>query len=104
MKIVYPIYLIASTDGVLIVSLEGKDCILLFQDRAHAERHIRELNTAGCELSLHALGAANAEEFEEGIRGLPADITCAVWDASLSEGNFAHVPICDLLDGPPDRN
>lgn len=90
----YPLYVIANDKGVLIARLDGKSCVLLFHRRELAERHIAEAKIIG---PLYPLAIPNAEAFRQGLESLPSDITCAIWDATVSPGTFAHMDLVDLF-------
>ena len=76
----YPLYLIANDKGVLVANTSGKDCVLLFHRKEVAERHIAEAQVIG---NLYPLAIPNAAAFRQGLESLPADITCALWDATV---------------------
>lgn len=99
MQIRYPVYVIANYDGVLVVNNDGEDCLLLFRDRAHAERHIQETKSMGSKLEVYPLAVPDAESFRHGIESLPPDVRCAIWDANLDHGEFVHVDIEEVLRG-----
>jgi hypothetical protein len=92
----YPLYLIANDKGVLVVNKNGKDCVLLFHRKELAERHIAEANAIGTSLLLYPLAVPDADAFRQGLKSLPADITCAIWDATIVSHDFAHVGMNEL--------
>ncbi len=89
----YPLYLIASDEGVLVANTGGKDCVLLFHRKELAERHISEAQVMG---PLYPLAVPNAEAFRNGLESLPADITCAIWDATVVPCAFVYMALDDL--------
>jgi hypothetical protein len=98
-QIHYPVYVLANHDGVLVVNNDGEDCLLLFRDLMHAERHIQETKSIGSKLEVYPLPVPDAESFRHGIESLPADVRCAIWDAALHDGEFVHVDIDEVLRG-----
>ena len=90
----YPLYLIANDEGVLVASSSGKDCILLFHRKDLAERHIVEARLVG---RLYPLAIPNAEAFREGLESLPADIACAIWDATVVPRTFVYMGLDELF-------
>jgi hypothetical protein len=97
MRLNYPVYVIANDEGVLVVNNDGKDCILLFRDRTHAERHIRQAQEIGSKLQVYPLAIPDARALRDGIVSLPPDITCAIWDANLAAGAFVQVAIQEVF-------
>ena len=94
----FPVYVVASRDGVVVVDTKGKDCILLFHSRELAVQQIYKIQSAHSKLGpLHALLVPDAQALREGLKDLPPDITCAVWDATGSSAGFVHVCFADLL-------
>ena len=98
MRIAFPIFVIGNADGVLVLTSDGNDCILLFHDRQHADRHISEARKIGSDLPMFPLAIPDAVALREGIGTLPADVTCAIWDATLSGGSFTHVGVDEILE------
>lgn len=94
----YPVYVIASRDGVVVVKTDGKDCILLFHSRELAEQQIDKIQASHPSLgSLHALPVPDGQALRDGLKNLPPDITCAVWDATGTPARFNHICFDDLL-------
>ena len=100
MQLHFPVFVLASSEGVLIVNHEGHDCILLFHDWAHALRHIAETKSLGSKLTINPLAIPDADAFRQGLESLPSDITCAIWDATLEPGGFVSVGIHEVLGDP----
>ena len=90
----YPLYLIANDEGVLVSNSSGKDCVLLFHRKEFAERHIAEAKVIG---PLYPLAIPNADAFREGLESLPAEITCAIWDATVVPRAFVHMDMVELF-------
>ncbi len=90
----YPLYVIQNDRGVLIAHSSTKECILLFHRKELAERHIAAAKFVG---HLFPLAIPDAEHFREGLEGLPASVTCAIWDATSLPGTFAYVGVTELL-------
>jgi hypothetical protein len=93
----YPIYVIANHEGVLVVNKDGQDCVLLFHAIELAQRHIDQNRAMATKTTLYPLAVPNAEALREGLQSLPAEITCAVWDATGIQGNFVQMGVDELL-------
>jgi len=94
----YPVFVVASRDGVVVVATKGKDCILLFHSEELALEQIEKIRCSHPQLGpLHALPVANAAALRDGLKDLPADVTCAVWDPTGSSAGFYHMCFDDLL-------
>ena len=94
----FPVYILASQDGVVVVSSEGKDCIMLFHERGLAERQSQQIQSAHQHLGrLRPLAVPNAAALREGLQSLPPDVTCAVWDQTAAVGRFNHIGIDEIL-------
>jgi hypothetical protein len=93
----YPLYLIANDKGVLVANTNGKDCVLLFHRKELAERHIAEADSLAATTGLYPLAIPNAETFRDGLASLPADITCAIWDATVVPRAFVYMDLDKLF-------
>ncbi len=90
----YPVYVIHNDRGILIAHSSSKECVLLFHRKELAERHIAAANVVG---RLSPLAVPDAESLREGLAGLPASVTCAIWDATGLPGTFSYVRVSELL-------
>lgn len=94
----YPIYIVGSKDGVVVVTTEGKDCILLFHSRELAQEQIDKISVSHPQLGpLDTLTVTNASALRDGLRDLPTDVTCAVWDPTGSSTGFLHMCLEELF-------
>ncbi len=94
----YPVYVVASRDGVVVVNTDGADCILLFHSQQLAEKQIEKIRSSPPQLGLlHALSVPSAQALREGLKGLPNGITCVVWDPTGTPAGFKHVCLDELL-------
>jgi hypothetical protein len=93
----YPVYLIANAKGVLVGNANGKDCVLLFHRKELAVRHIADTEALGATTPLYPLAIPDAEAFRQGLESLPADITCAIWDATVVPCTFVYMELDELL-------
>ena len=92
----YPVYLVASADGVVVVRSEGSDCIMLFHSRKPAERETERIQASHPLLGpLTVLPVPSRETLRDGLRGLPFDIKCVVWDPTGAPAT--RVSLDDLL-------
>src|SRR5262245_48999553 len=94
----YPVFVIASRDGVVAVKSEGLDCVMLFHDRATAEQQIRQIEVAQPQVGrLQALPIRDAESLKEGLESLPRDVPCVVWDLTGRPDRCDRMAVADLL-------
>ena len=94
----YPVYVIASRDGIVVVKTDGNDCILLFHAKDLADQHVEKIKSSQPLLGpLHSLAVPNAEALADGLESLPTDVTCAVWDPTGTPAGFSHVAVDELL-------
>ena len=94
----YPVYVIASRDGVKVAMTEGKECILLFHTKDLADQHVEKIKSSQPLLgALHSLAVPNAEALADGLESLPANVTCVVWDPTGTPAGFSHVAVDELL-------
>jgi hypothetical protein len=97
MHLRFPVYVLANSEGVLVVNNDGDDCVLLFHDETQAVRHIEETRSLGAKMVVYPLPIPDAESLRQGLESLPSEITCAIWDATLESGEFVSVGIHELL-------
>jgi hypothetical protein len=98
MSLRFPVFLIGSVDGVVVVKTDEGECIMLFHSKQLAEDQIQKIGRSHPQLGiLYALEVTSAELLADGLRELPADVTCAVWDATAGIGGFTHVSVEELL-------
>ena len=94
----YPVYVVGSRDGVIVVTTGSKDCILLFHSEELAVEQIEKIRVSHPQLGpLFPLPVANAAALRDGLKDLPANVTCAVWDPTGSSAGFYHMCFDDLL-------
>jgi hypothetical protein len=94
----YPVYVIGTKDGVVVVAREGKECILLFHSEELAVEQIDKLRVSHPQLGpLYALALADASALLEGLKDLPSEVTCAIWDPTGSSAGFLHMDLDELL-------
>lgn len=94
----YPVYVVASRDGVVVVNTKSQDCILLFHSRELAVQQIDKIQASHPQLGpLHALPVPDAQALREGLKDLPPNVSCAVWDPTGTPAGFNHVCFDDLL-------
>ena len=98
MDLRFPIFLIASADGVTVIITEDGECIMLFHTKELAMTKIEKLAISHPQLSaLQALEVPSARSLAEGLQELPADVTCAVWDPTEPAAGFVHVSVDELI-------
>jgi hypothetical protein len=93
----YPLYLIANDKGVLVANSAGRDCVMLFHHKETAERHIAEATVIERLHPLYPLAIPNADAFRQGLKSLPADISCAIWDATVVPSAFVYTDLDELF-------
>jgi hypothetical protein len=97
-RLQYPVFVIASRDGVVVVTPGGKECVLIFHDQDLAEEQIQAIQVSHPQLGgLHALPIPDAQSLREALNSLPSDVTCAVWDPTGTPAGFSHVCLDELL-------
>jgi hypothetical protein len=94
----YPVYVIGTKDGVVVVTTEGNDCILLFHSEELAVEQIDKIRISHPQLGpLYALPITDAAALRNGLKDLPTDVKCAVWDPIGSSAGFLHMGLDELL-------
>jgi hypothetical protein len=96
MDIHFPVYAIASTEGVLVLTIDGKQCVLLFETWELTKAHIEHVHDLGFS-ALQVLKIPDAQSLREGLETLPSDVCCALFDTGKSPEEFEYVAIGDLL-------
>lgn len=98
MRLSFPVFLIGSIDGVVVVKTDDGECIMLFHSKELAEEQIQKIERSHPQLgTLRALEVTSAALLAEGLQGLPSDVTCAVWDPTGGVGAFTHLSVDELL-------
>jgi hypothetical protein len=62
-----------------------------------AQRHIDQ-NLALADVPSVPLAVPDSASLREGLKSLPPEVTCAVWDATVAPPRFHHTSIDDLLE------
>ena len=94
----FPVFVIASDNGFVVVKSDEKDCIMLFHSKELADLQIKKISPSHRSLGpLHSLTVTNAALLAEGLQELPPDVTCAVWDPTGTPAGFVHVAVDELL-------
>ncbi len=101
-ELLYPLYLIANDTGVLVAKTRDKFCIMLFHRKQFADHHIAEAADLSSRTPYYPLAIPNADAFREGLKSLPADINCAIWDATFAPSTFVYMEMSDLLQAIAD--
>jgi hypothetical protein len=92
----FPVYALTAPDGVLAITVEGRECVLLFETRAAASAHLEHVQALGLS-SLEVLKIPNAAELRDGLKSLPKEVTCALWDSGNSPHEFDYFRLTDLV-------
>jgi hypothetical protein len=99
----YPVYAVLSEDGdsntnLIVVELEGQDCVPLFRNRELAELYLEQVHNAegSCPLVLHE--CRDDTELEHLVQQLPASVAHIIWDATLKPQVIRVTSVNDLLD------
>lgn len=95
-NLTYPIYVIANQDGALVLHSHGEDCVLLFHSRELAQWHIMHNPRFAMRPALHALAVPDVRALRDGLQQLPAEVTCAMWDADTGASPI-HTGVEELL-------
>jgi hypothetical protein len=76
----YPVFLLASSAGVVVIRTEDHDCITLFHQRELAQRELERVRASHPALApLQVLAISNQRALRDGLRGLPRETSCVVW-------------------------
>jgi hypothetical protein len=98
----YPVYAVLSEEpndekNLVVVDLQGKDCVPLFQNRELGELYLEQAQNAGSmtPLTLHA--CHNDAELEHLLVQLPASVEHVIWNATLQPQAIKVTSVDDLL-------
>jgi hypothetical protein len=92
----YPVYLIASEGGVVVIRVDDCECVMLYHTSKLAEREIENIQSTHPQLGrLRPLAVPSRLALREGLAGLPAEITCVIWDPLGSP--TARMGLAELL-------
>jgi hypothetical protein len=106
----YPVYAVLSEEpndekNLVVVELQGKDCVPLFQNRELGELYLEQAQNAGSDVPLTLHACHNDAELEHLLVQLPASVGNVVWDTTLQPQAIKVTPVDDLLGiirGNPD--
>jgi hypothetical protein len=94
----FPVFILATRDGVVVANTGDRDCFMLFHAKDLAEQEIAKIQRSHPNLGLlHALSVPNAQALRNGLKSLPADVVCAVWDPQATPAGFAYIGIDELI-------
>jgi hypothetical protein len=98
----YPVYAVLSAEadgegGLVVVEVDGGDCLPLFRSREVAELYLEQAQApgAGAPLTLHE--CRGDEELEHLLTQLPDSVGAVVWDAMPRSRAVMVTPVRDLL-------
>jgi hypothetical protein len=98
----YPVYAVLSADpdgeeGLVVVSLGGNDCLLLFRTRELAELYLEQARTAESESPLTLRECHGDAELEHLLTQFPPSVAHVVWDATPQAQALKITRVSDLL-------
>ncbi len=99
----YPVYAVLSEEpndekNLVVVELQGKDCLPLFQNRELGELYLEQAQTAGSVTSLTLHACHNDAELEHLLVQLPSSVGNVIWDTTLQPQVMKVTSVDDLLD------
>jgi hypothetical protein len=98
----YPVHVVLSggpddEDGLVVVEVDGNDCLLLFRSRELAELYLEQAQAAGSEPPLTLRACHGDAELEHLLAQLPASVSHVVWDATREARVLKVTAVSDLL-------
>lgn len=98
----YPVYTILSgapggEQGLVVVEVEGQDCVLLFRNREPAELYLEQAKSDGGEPPLVLEEYRSDEELEHLLTQLPSAVANVLWDATPQARALRLTAVADLL-------
>jgi hypothetical protein len=98
----YPVYAVLSEEpndekNLVVVELQGKDCVPLFQNRELGELYIEQAQKAGSETPLTLHACHNDAELEHLLVQLPASVGNVIWDTTLQPQAIKVTSVDDLI-------
>lgn len=98
MNLRFPVFLIASDDGVVVVKTDGNECIMLFHTKELAQQQLKKIELSHPQFApLDALEVTSPAGLTQGLKDLPPEVTCAVWDPMGQSAGVAHVSVDELI-------
>ncbi len=98
MRLQFPVYVIASREGIVAVKTDGGDCVMLFRERGLAKQQVERIGPLHPSLGPICVRAiADAAALRSGLASLPPDIVGAVWDPTGAVEQFERLGIDELL-------
>jgi hypothetical protein len=97
----YPVYAVLSAEpdgeeGLVVVEVEGKDCLLLYRTRELAELYL-EAAQADSATALTLRECRGDEELEHVVAQLPASVAHVIWDVTPATRALRMTAVADLL-------
>jgi hypothetical protein len=98
----YPVYAVLSAEaddeeGLVVVEVDGGDCLPLFRSREVAELYLEQVQAPGAEAPLTLQECRGDEELEHLLTQLPDSVAAVVWDAMPRARAVMVTPVRDLL-------
>jgi hypothetical protein len=98
----YPVYAVLSAGpggegGLVVVEVEGRDCLPLFRSREVAELYVEQVREGGSEGPLTLEECRGDAELEHLLTQLPGSVAAVVWDAMPRAQAVMVTPVRDLL-------
>jgi hypothetical protein len=98
----YPVFAVVAPDedgedGLVVVEVEGKECILLFRSREVGELYLEQLQSAAQPGAFGLQEQRGDEELRHLLDQLPPSVEGVVWDSSLRPRAVMMTTVPDLL-------
>ena len=98
----YPVYAVLSAEpggeeGLVVVAVDGRDCLPLFRSREVAELYLEQVHEGGGEAPLTLEECRGDEELEHLLTQLPESVASVVWDAMPQSRAVMVTPVRELL-------
>ena len=93
----FPVYVIANKDGILVATIDGRDCVLMFDSEELAANHIATNDALGGITIPYPVELPDLNALRQCIQCLPPNITCALWDGSNQPDRFRAIGLGDLI-------
>jgi hypothetical protein len=98
----YPVYAVLAAEpggdeGLVVVEVEGGDCLPLFRTREVAELYLEQVQAGGAEQRLTLHECRGDEELEHLLTQLPGSVAAVAWDAMPRSRAVMVTPVSELL-------
>jgi hypothetical protein len=97
----YPVFAVVTAegpedDGLVVLEVDGKECLPLFLSRELAELYVEQVREAGQDLPFELREQSGDAELEHLLAQLPPSIAHVVWDTTLPSQAVKMTALRDL--------